>query len=173
MNVGEEAEYPWLEREYDLLRGWVADQTPLLGICLGGQTLAHALGGAVELLPTRLAGFRELELTEAGSADPLLGVLPPRFPAFFGNAYGLTVPPDGVALALDGKRAQAFRVGDHAWGFQFHPEVRREQILAWLRLDRDLPRPVETVIAETDAGIGDWNRLGRALCAAFLAAGGG
>src|SRR5581483_12191457 len=46
-NVGEEDRYPWLEDEYELLRGWVDSGTPLLGICLGAQTLAHAAGARV------------------------------------------------------------------------------------------------------------------------------
>ena len=81
MNVGEELEYPWLRDEYELLRGWVEAGTPLLGVCLGAQTLAHAHGGRVSPLPVRQGGFVEASLTEEGAADPVLGVLPPRFDA--------------------------------------------------------------------------------------------
>src|SRR4051794_34889164 len=47
MNVGEEEKHPWLEDEYELLRGWIAQEKPLLTVCLGGQTLAHATGGTI------------------------------------------------------------------------------------------------------------------------------
>jgi len=79
MNVGEEADNPWLDDEYELLRGWVAAELPLLGVCLGGQTLAHAAGGRVGRAPQWKAGFYEVTLTDEGRDDPVLGVLPPRF----------------------------------------------------------------------------------------------
>src|SRR5437868_974118 len=75
-NVGEEDRYPWLEDEYELLRGWVADGTAVLGICLGAQTLAHAAGAPVVKSPEPQVGFREVELTEEGARDPVIGVLP-------------------------------------------------------------------------------------------------
>src|SRR5262249_36985948 len=81
MNVGEEAENPWLEEEYALLGSWVADEVPLLGVCLGGQTLAHAAGGRVRRAAIWRAGFYEVGLTDEGRDDPVLGVLPPRFEA--------------------------------------------------------------------------------------------
>ena len=70
-NVGEEVEYPWLHEEYEALRRWVDEGTPLLGVCLGAQTLAHALGGVVDRVRlTPLAGFYETELTDGGRRRP-------------------------------------------------------------------------------------------------------
>jgi GMP synthase (glutamine-hydrolysing) len=168
MNVGEEVEHPWLHEEYELLQGWVASGTPLLGVCLGAQTLAHALGGRVARVGEPLAGFYETELTDAGAADPVLGALPRRFEAFNGNAYAFEVPPRATELA-QGPVPQAFRAGERAWGVQFHPEVRRDQVLRWWQ-DEELPRPVEELQRELDAKIGGWQQLGRRLCRAFLSA---
>ena len=120
-NVGEELEHPWLYEEYDALRRWVAAGTPLLGVCLGAQTLAHAAGARVAPAARRYGGFYETELTDAGAGDPVLGALPRRFAALNANAYGFTVPPEGVPLARGAGLEQAFRVGERAWGVQFHP----------------------------------------------------
>jgi GMP synthase-like glutamine amidotransferase len=168
-NVGEEDEHPWLEEEYELLREWVASETPLFGICLGAQTLAHAFGGPVAPLGRQQAGFNEVWLTDQGRSDPVLGVLPPRFDALFGNAYGFRVPGGAVLLADSTIQPQAFRMGERAWAVQFHPEARREQVLDWFRQDGDdLPRPLVELERELDAKIGRWHELGTRLCDAFL-----
>jgi GMP synthase-like glutamine amidotransferase len=170
-NVGEELEHPWLREEYDTLLRWVEDGTPILGVCLGAQTLAHALGAAVQRIPGGpLAGFYETELTAEGASDPVLGVLPRRFEALNANAYGFDVPAGGVELAR-GPGPQAFRVGRSAWAVQFHPEVRREQTLAWFKEDEpDLPKPLETLERELDEKLPAWQEHGRRLCRAFVAA---
>ena len=131
-NVGEEVQYPWLHEEYDALRRWVDNGTPLLGVCLGAQTLAHAFGASVRKSEVTLAGFYETELTAAGLDDPVLGVLPPRFEALNANAYRFDVPAGATELAR-GPVPQAFRVGDRAWAVQFHPEIRRDQRPALVR----------------------------------------
>ena len=174
-NVGEEAKYPWLEQEYELLRTFVEGGTPLFTVCLGAQTLAHALGGRVAKLPERQAGFSEVRLTEAGGRDPVLGVLPPRFEALVGNAYGFELPPGAVELAVSDVQPQAFRIGERAWAVQFHPEARRGQVLGWFEADGEdnLPRPLAELERELEAKIDGWHRLGRALCLAFLAAAAG
>jgi GMP synthase-like glutamine amidotransferase len=170
-NVGEEIRYPWLHDEYAALQRWVIDETPLLGVCLGAQTLAHALGGVVGPLPGgQLAGFYETELSAAGAADPVLGALPKTFAALNANAYGFSVPPDAVELAA-GPVVQAFRARTRAWAVQFHPEVRGDQILGWFAEDEpDLPKPLAELQREVDAGLAAWQELGRTLCRAFLAA---
>jgi GMP synthase (glutamine-hydrolysing) len=169
MNVGEEVKYPWLHDEYELLRAWVDDETPLFAVCLGGQTLAHAVGAPVARAPQQQVGFHPVELTAEGECDPVFGVLPRRFEALVGNSYVFEVPQGGVELAASPASPQAFRVGANAWGVQFHPEVRRDQVQRWWEDERDtLPRPLEELERELDAKLAGWQELGRTLCGAFL-----
>jgi len=168
-NVGEEVRHPWLNEEYDALRGWVGDGVPLLGVCLGAQTLAHAFGGKVRRLPVPLAGFYASELTDAGSGDRVLGVLPRRFDAFNANGYTFSVPDGAVTLAT-GPVPQAYRLGGRAWGVQFHPEIRRDHVVRWFEDDPELPRPLDELRAELDERLPAWQELGARLCRAFLSA---
>ena len=167
-NVGEEDKYPWLKDEYELLRGWVDAGTPVLGICLGAQTLAHAVGGRVARAGEPQVGFREVTLTEEGTSDPVLGSLPPRFEALFSNSYAFDVPPGAVEVVSSPGRSQGFRLGERAWGLQFHPEVRREQVLAWWGSRSELPKPLPELTRELDEKLAGVQRHGRALCGAFL-----
>jgi len=166
-NVGEEVRHPWLHDEYELLRAFVERGTPVLGVCLGAQTLAYSAGGQVRAVGSLIAGFYATELTDAGREDPVLGVLPRRFEAFNVNAYRFETPPGAVELAT-GPVPQAFRLGERVWAVQFHPEVRRDQALDWLRDEPDLPKPLEELTADLDAKLPAWQEHGRALCRAFL-----
>ena len=168
MNVGEEGAYPWLDDEYELLRTWVAEEKPLLGVCLGGQTLAHATGGRVARAPRLHAGFYEVELTEEGREDPVLGVLPSRFEALLANAFQFEPPAGATRLAATADQQQAFRVGRCAWGLQFHPESRKEQVVAWWSDGRELPHPLEELSGELDEKLPAWQELGGKVCLAFL-----
>lgn len=165
-NVGEELQHPWLHEEYDALRRWVERGTPLLGVCLGAQTLAHAFGGRVQPVGTTLFGFYDTKLTDAGRDDPVLGVLPPRFEAFNANGYRFDFPESATPLAT-GPVPQAFRIGARAWAVQFHPEIRRDHVMTWIA---DVQRPVEDIAAELDEKLPSWQVHGRALCRAFVAA---
>ncbi|MFL5929181.1 MAG: type 1 glutamine amidotransferase [Gaiellaceae bacterium] len=168
-NVGEELDHPWLHEEYDALRRWVGEGVPLLGVCLGAQTLAHALGAPVRAVGSTLSGFYASELTDAGVEDPVLGVLPRRFESFNANGYWFEPPPGAVELAT-GPVPQAFRANGNAWGVQFHPEIRRDQVLRWFRDDPSVTRPLDEIAAELDEKLPAWQDHGRALCRAFLAA---
>jgi GMP synthase (glutamine-hydrolysing) len=173
MNVGEEPDHPWLEDEYAMMSDLVDAELPLFAICLGAQTLAHALGGHVYRLPEQQVGFVEVRLTRAGASDPVLGVLPERFEALVGNHYAFKVPRRGIELAVSEARPQAFRMGDRAWAVQFHPEARRGQVLGWFEEDENagvLPLPLAELERELAAKIDGWHQLGRKLCLAFLAA---
>ena len=168
-NVGEELEHPWLHEEYDALRRWVDAGPPLLAICLGAQALAHALGGTVRPVGETLAGFYVSELTAAGQDDPVLGVLPQRFESFNANGYWFDIPPGAVELAT-GPVPQAFRSGDSAWAVQFHPEIRRDQVLRWFEGDETVKRSLGALAEELDEKLPAWQEHGRALCRAFLGA---
>ena len=166
-NVGEEVHHPWLHEEYDALRRFVEKRTPLLAVCLGAQTLSHALGGKVRRAPDELGGFYDTELTPEGRDDPVLGVLPARFEAFNANAYMFTVPPGGTPLAV-GPVPQAYRAGERAWAVQFHPEIRRDNVLRWF--GESTPASPEQIAAQLDEKLAGWQEHGRRLCRAFLAA---
>jgi GMP synthase (glutamine-hydrolysing) len=112
-----------------------------------------------------LAGFYATELTDAGAADPVLGVLPRRFDAFNAHGYGFEIPAGAVELAR-GPANQAFRIGERAWAVQFHPEIRRDHVMRWF--EQDSPRPPHEIAAELDEKLPAWQALGRRLCEAFL-----
>ena len=98
-NVGEEVEHPWLHDEYDALRALGRRRhAAASAVCLGAQTLAHALGGSSGSRSSRRPARRVLrdELTAHGVADPVLGVLPPAFEALNANALRVHVPPGAV-----------------------------------------------------------------------------
>jgi GMP synthase (glutamine-hydrolysing) len=162
MHVDQEEKHPWLTGQHDLMRGAVERGQPLMGVCLGGQLLARAAGAHVGAASRPEIGWFEIELTPEGEADPVVGSLPGRFEAFEWHSYAFEVPPGGVLLARNPVCAQAFRVGDAAWGVQFHPEVTTEMLGAWrTALDGSAP-PFGL------EPIGRWNELGRALAHAFF-----
>jgi hypothetical protein len=119
-------------------------------------------------------GWLEVELLADGLEDPLLGPLAPRFEAFQWHSYEAVPPAGAVLLARSPASLQAYRIGDLAWGIQFHAEVAADSAERWLdewRTDPDAVRiglDAEALRAETRAKIEGWNRLGRALCGRFL-----
>jgi GMP synthase (glutamine-hydrolysing) len=170
MHADHEEQHPWLRDEYDWLRPLLDGPTPTLGICLGSQLLAGAAGAWVGPLPTPEIGWHEVELTDAGTADPVLSALPPRFEALEWHHYAHELPEGAVALAHSGASLQGFRLGESCWGVQFHPEVTEPQLERWMA-DKSDPSPEpERLRAETRERIGGWNELGRRLCRSFLAA---
>jgi GMP synthase-like glutamine amidotransferase len=170
MHVDQDEEHPWLRDEAAWLDELAAGATPTLGICLGSQLLAQAAGARVGPLPEPEIGWSEVELTTAGSADPVLSALPSRFVALEWHHYGHELPDGAVALAHSPAALQGFRLGEACWGVQFHPEVTEPQLERWIAAKSDLPADPAELRAETRERIGGWNELGRRLCRSFLAA---
>ena len=116
---------PWSEQTAQWLARLVAHGTPLLGICFGHQLLAHAMGGEAGDHPGGIEiGTVDIALTEAARGDALMRDLPPRFDAHAAHKQSALRLPDGaVLLATSAHEShQAFRLGERAWGLQFHPE---------------------------------------------------
>jgi GMP synthase (glutamine-hydrolysing) len=105
----------------------------VLGVCLGAQLLAHALGGRVVRLPRQLIEWIPIEALPAAAGDPVIGSLPEGAMALHWNEDGIEPPPGAVELLRrrPGHTAEAFRVGETAWGVQFHPEVHDEGLDGW------------------------------------------
>jgi GMP synthase (glutamine-hydrolysing) len=120
---------PWSERTGAWLAQLVAHGTPVLGICFGHQLLADALGGEAGDHPVGMeVGTVQVELRPEAADDPLARDLPQRFDAHVVHRQSaLRLPEGAVRLAgSDFEPMQAFRIGENAWGVQFHPEFDDE-----------------------------------------------
>ena len=121
-----------LEPQLAYLREAYDRDVPVLGVCLGGQLLARALGGEVRHVG-RSVEWRDLEPLPAAEQDPVFGGLPSPVPALHFNEDVFEPPPGSAELLTrGGAGAEAFRAGDVAWGVQYHPDVDPEILEAWL-----------------------------------------
>jgi GMP synthase (glutamine-hydrolysing) len=171
MHADQDTHHPWLQQETMWLQQLLDRHTPVLGVCLGVQLLARAAGSWVRHLEGEPEiGWYDVELTEEGIADPVLGSLPARFDALQWHHYTYGTPAGAVELARSEACTQAFRLGDAVWGVQFHPEVTLPQVEGWTADVDDPPPDPELLRVETREKIGTWNDLGRTLCRAFLEA---
>lgn len=174
MHADQEDRHPWLRDEKGLLRSLAERGTPVLGVCLGAQLLADGTGGSAERASRPEIGWHEVELTGDADGDPVIGPLPRRFEAFQWHSYLATPPRDSSVLALSPVCIEAYRIGDLAWGIQFHAEVSEAIATAWIEKydnDEDAARlgiDPGPLLAETRTKIEAWNELGRGLCARFL-----
>ncbi len=168
MHADQDLHHPWLREENLFLQRLLDLHKPVLGICLGAQLLAKAAHAAVHPAGQPEIGWYPVELTDEGADDPLLGRLPPTFEAFQWHYYSHALPSGAVELARSHVCTQAFRLGDSAWGVQFHPEVTLKQIEGWMEDDEPLPVARETLLGYTRERIVAWNELGRTLCDAFV-----
>ena len=133
MGVYDEAEYPFLSHEHDFLTQAIAQQVPLLGICLGSQLLAKALGARVYPNPQKEIGWYSIELTAAGQAAPLFAGLGAAVPVFQWHGDAFDVPAGATLLASSALCAhQAFGYGDRVYGLLFHLELTAEVIHRWM-----------------------------------------
>jgi GMP synthase (glutamine-hydrolysing) len=126
--------HPYLPGLAKLMADYTAMDRPVLGICLGSQILARAFGAENHLGSTPEFGWVEVGLTEEGRADPVLSVLPERFPIFQWHSDTFTLPDGAAHLAGNGTaKHQAFRIGRATYGTQFHFEASRTVVSDWLR----------------------------------------
>ena len=167
MHADQERDHPWLREEHTFLQQLLEMRKPVLGVCLGSQLLAKATHTHVGPAREPEIGWFRVELTEEAVGDPVLGAMPRQFEAFQWHYYAHALPAGAVELARNDLCTQAFRLGDSAWGVQFHPEVTLGQIESWMQDDEPVP---PGLLDETRKRIGGWNELGRSLCDAFVGA---
>lgn len=137
--------FPNLITEVSIIREAVERGMSVLGICLGAQLLAKALGGSVSRNTTREIGWYDVEMTEAGCKDPVLSSFAQRQEVFQWHEDGISLPPSAELLAgSPASPVQAFRFGEHAYGFQFHLEANQPLIERWL----SVPAHAETLAEE-------------------------
>jgi GMP synthase (glutamine-hydrolysing) len=138
MSVYDEAEYPFLRDEQHFLRRAMAQDVPLLGICLGSQLLAKALGAQVYRNAQKEIGWYTVDLTPAGAADPLFAGLASPVPVFQWHGDAFDLPVGAILLASSSLCAhQAFRYGDRVYGLLFHLELTPAIIHTWIETFQD------------------------------------
>lgn len=135
MNVEDQHRRPHLKTELRAIESALRQGKPVLGICLGAQLLAHVLGAPVRRHERHEIGWYDLEMTEHGRRDPVVGVLGERVPVFQWHGRTYDLPAGAAQLARTATcEQQAFRFGSNAYGFQFHLEVDAPLIERWLSL---------------------------------------
>ena len=170
-----------LEREREIVADAHARGLPVLGICLGAQVIAQALGGSAELMPAAEVGWVPARFDAASESDPLLAGAPRELDVQEWHSFECLPPAGAALLAHSASCVQAFRVGATTWGLQFHVEATRPVLEEWCEAAADelaeRGLPAEAVIGSDEqradqqrlaARIAD--RFGRAVLAAAIPA---
>lgn len=134
MDVWDTEEHPWLLPEKEAIRHWVSDlKRPYLGLCLGHQLLADALGGRCGPLTPPEIGIHDIQLTEAGIADPIFKNMPTQQKALQWHSVQVIEPPADARILARSEvcENQAMRVGSNAWSMQYHVEVEPDTVTTW------------------------------------------
>jgi len=168
MNVYEEDQFPFLREEDLFIKESIQRGKSVLGICLGAQLIAKALGAKVTKAPAKEIGWYDVSLTKVGSHDPLFSRFPKSFSAFQWHEDTFDIPLAGKLIATsDSVPHQAFRYGENAYGLQFHPEVTEQMIRDWMETYEEefngskIPLlPKLRILSETEKQIGTYQKRG-------------
>lgn len=169
MGANDDADFPWLTAVKGLVRDGIERNVPTLGICLGHQLMAVALGGTVQPNPLgRQVGLYDVGWVSAVESDPLLGGLGEVRGVQWNDDVVTRMPDDGVVLARAPRgEVQAARFGEVAWGLQLHPEADAGVVAGWAALD---PGPhADRVLDDSRAAAEELAAAWRPLAKSFVA----
>jgi len=178
MCVDQMDSHPHLQTEIDCIKLAMEQQMPVLGICLGAQLIATALGATVRRNPVKEIGWYDVTPTEAGTKDPLFSCFNGTEKIFQWHGDTFDIPHGAVHLATSPDCPnQAFRYGERTYGLQFHLEVDEPLIQRWLKtpvhirelneLDGKHFHP-EHIVAETQQHIDNTADLGARLFGEYI-----
>ena len=181
MCVDQVDSHPHLLTEIEAIRQAMELQMPVLGICLGAQLIATALGAKVRKNPSKEIGWYDVTPTTDGEKDPLFSCFDGTEKIFQWHGDTFDIPHGAVHLATSPDCAnQAFRFGDRTYGLQFHLEVDEALIQRWLKTPvhvrelEELPTAEgdtmtpESIMADTDHYIDNTARLGSQLFGEYI-----
>ncbi|MFI7129973.1 type 1 glutamine amidotransferase [Nonomuraea sp. NPDC050153] len=173
---GDDDRAPWLADARRLVGQALEEGVPVFGICLGGQLLAQVAGGEV----TGDTGAPEngslpLTIRPEAAGDPLFHGLPEVVPAIEHHKDAITRLPGGAVWLAETSACpyQAFRVGERAWGVQFHPEVLPERIREWSPGEFDPEEVYARAVADEPVSTPIWRRVTARFAALVSGAGEG
>jgi GMP synthase-like glutamine amidotransferase len=153
VNVDQVHAYPYLARVRAFTAEALERGVPYLGICLGSQILARAVGVEVAPGPVREVGFEPVRRDPAADDDPLLSFLEQDEMVLQWHEDTHELPPEAVRLVTgDAVAVQAYRIGQSAWGIQFHLEVDRWELEWWLGV-ADAAMDIEATWGKSAAAI--------------------
>ncbi|MCC5828089.1 MAG: type 1 glutamine amidotransferase [Phycisphaeraceae bacterium] len=168
MSANEPDRHPWMPPEIDYIRQAHERGRPVVGVCLGAQLIAKALGGDVATMDQPEIGWIPIEMAFPGTINTILSGLPWRSVQFHLHEDEVTnLPPGGVALAgSTACRHQAFCVGMKTYAFQYHFEWTRDDIQKMLGTPfvKQQAGDTQSLISQMKEHYDSYRRLGDRLC---------
>lgn len=156
MNVDQLTEFPFLCYERELIQDFIGHRKPVLGICLGAQLIARALGARVYKNTVPEVGWSTIELKEAAFTDPLFSIMDKKEKVFqwHGDTFALPEGSQWLASSPDCPH-QAFRYAANVYALQFHLEASLPMIQEWMKDETDS----KIILRQTHELAGRANRL--------------
>jgi GMP synthase (glutamine-hydrolysing) len=157
-----------MSAEFHFIQQALDTKTPVLGICLGAQLIAKALGAHIYRNPEKEIGWAPVYLTDDGGSDRVFGRLSSPSTFFHWHSETFMLPPGAVSLAYSDKcRQQAFRFHETVYGIQFHPEITPEMIVDWSAQPVNCA-DADTLDAPLDPNAADSGPLARQILEGWL-----